>query len=154
MLEPWVRTLILETIDPWRAQEPAMSKEEMVHALEVEHEEGDLLFVGSKKANLVIMARYVTPWVAECHIFGKNKSGFALIKAAKKACTFLMDNIGFHKLEAKMHDPKEIILTERCGWRLEGTHPEAIKLEDGTFTAEYSYGIINEQSIQESKEIC
>lgn len=147
MLEPWVRQLILDTIDPWNAQEPSMTKEEMVHALEVEHEEGDLLFIGSQKANLVIMARYVTPWVASCHVFGKNKDGFALVRAAKKSCQFLFDKIGFHKLEAKMHDRKEIILTERCGWKREGTHPDAIKQEDGTFTEEYSYGIINEQSI-------
>lgn len=147
MLEPWVKQLILDTIDPWRSQEPKLSVKELVYYIELEKEEGDLLFVGSKKANLVIMARYVTPWVAECHVFGKNKNGWKLVRAAKKACDFLLNNVGFHKLEAKMHDPKEILLTERCGWKLEGTHPDAIKLQDGTFTAEYSYGLINEQSI-------
>jgi len=147
MLEPWVRQLITDTIDPWNAQEPSMSVEEMVSAIEQEQTDGDLLFVGSKKANLVLMVRYVTPWVGECHVFGKNKNGWALIKATKKACKFLFDNIGFHRLEAKMHIHEERVLTERCGWKLEGTHPDAIKLKDGTFTEEYSYGIINEQSI-------
>lgn len=145
MLEPWVRKLILETIDPWSAQEPSLTKEELVHALEVEQDEEDLLFVGSKKANLVLMVRYVTPWVAEVHVFGKSKDGWALIRAAKKACQFLFDKIGFHRLEAKAHKSDVITLITRCGWKLEGTHPDAIKLKDGTFTEEYSYGIINEQ---------
>ena len=147
MLEPWVRQVMMDTLDPWRSQEPALSVREMVDYIETEQEEGDLLFVGSKKANLVIMARYVTPWVAEIHVFGKNKDGFALVRATKKAFQHLFANVGFHKLEAKLHDPKEVVLAKRSGMTLEGTHPEAIKLEDGTFTEEYSYGIIKEQSI-------
>lgn len=153
MLEPWVRKLVLETIDPWYVQEPSLTRSELVHALEVEQDEQDLLFVGSKKANLVFMVRYVTPWVASVNVFGKNDDVWALIRASKKACRFLFDKIGFHRLEAKTHSPTEIILARRCGWKLEGTHPESIKLQDGTFTEEYSYGVTNglvKKSIQES----
>ena len=148
MLEPWVRRLILETIDPWESQEPELTKEELLHALEVEHEEEDVLYIGSQKANFVMMARYITPWVAEVHVFGQNKDGWALVRAAKKASNWLFMNVGFHKLECKAHIPKVLTLIKRCGWKLEGTHPDAIKLKDGTFTHEYSYGKINEQSME------
>ena len=144
MIDQWVRDLILKTVDPWVVQEPNMSKEELLSAAIIENNEGYNYFVGSKKTKTCLLVAYNTYWVADIHLFSDNKNPWEIVKTIKKAQEYIFNNSNFRKLEMRTHLKPVCKLAERCGWFKEGEHPGAIKLEDGTFVTEYSYGITNE----------
>jgi len=144
MIAKWVRELILETIDPWIAQEPEMSKQDLLDSIIQENDEGFNMFVGSKKYNTVLMLRYSTPWVADVHLFTRHNNPWDVVRTGKKIQKFVFDNIGYERLEMRTHLKNVCKIAEKCGWSKEGEHPNAVKLEDGTFATEYSYGLINE----------
>lgn len=144
MIARWVKDLILKKIDPWIVQEPSMSKEEILESIIVEHMQGENLFMGSKHYNTVLLARASTPWVADVHLISDCNKPWKIVETIKKAQQHIFSNTDFVRLEMRTHMKNVCKLAERCGWSKEGEHPMAVKLEDGTFITEYSYGITNE----------
>lgn len=145
MIARWVQELIYETIDPWIVQEPTLSKDDLLAAIMFENQEGDNMFMGTKQYNTAIMIRRVTPWVADIHIFSKQKDPWKIVKASRAAQQWIFDNTDFHRLEMRTHLKGVCKLAQRCGWTKEGEHSEAVCLKDGTFVTEYTYGIVKDE---------
>jgi hypothetical protein len=143
MIARWVQDLILAKIDPWVVQEPTLTPQDILQAIIVENLEGNNTFLGSKAYKTVLMLRRETEWVADVHLISDAKSPWQMIKAIKKAQEYAFSNTDFHRLQMKTHLKNVCKLAERCGWEYEGEHKEAVKLEDGTYVSEYSYGLVN-----------
>jgi len=143
MIARWVRDLILDTVDPWIAQAPEYTKEQLLELVILENEEGNNMFMGSKHYNVVLMARKSTHWVADVHLFAKCNKPWKIVETVKRAQDYLLSNTDFERLEMRTHIPSVCKLAERCGWTKEGEHPRAVKLENGSFITEYSYGVTN-----------
>lgn len=144
MIARWVKDLVLETVDPWVVQEPDLPPEEIVRLMEEENAEGHNFFMGSKAYNVVLCVRYSTPWVGDVHLFAKQKNPWKIVDAVKRSQAAIFDNTEYVRLEMRTHLPNVCKLAERCGWKKEGEHPNAIMLPDGTMASEYSYGVIDE----------
>lgn len=119
----------------------AIEQEEFIGAIIHGHECGNLMLVGSKSTQTVIMVNPISDTVAELHLYTLSTSSWDIVKAVRKIIEWLWNNTEFHRFETIAYKPAIWALAKRVGWEYEGTRREVFVL-DGEWVDEKAYAAI------------
>lgn len=127
-----------DNLDPWIAQEPEKTKEQLAYMMTM------MIDIGSSKfyqhGNTVFFVTRLTPFLAEMHLFSKENS-FELVRNIKGFLIEFWATTQFVKLQVsfKNHKLKKVAL--RTGFLQEGISEKSYMLPTGELVNQYLYGV-------------
>lgn len=138
--------IIYEQIDPWIFQSPEKTKDDIFGEIELDIKLGKSLPL--EKDGFIFYIVPETKWLARVHMFAKNDSPIKSLKASVFLTNLIFDNSKVMKLYGITSLKSMIKVSERIGWKHEGTITESFMTKEGNLKDQYVFGITREQNKQ------
>lgn len=138
--------IIYEQIDPWIFQSPEKTKDDIFGEIELDIKLGKSLPL--EKDGFIFYIVPETKWLARVHMFAKNDSPIKSLKASVFLTNLIFDNSKVMKLYGITSLKSMIKVSERIGWKHEGTITESFMTKEGNLKDQYIFGITREQNKQ------
>jgi hypothetical protein len=139
-----VAQILYEQIDPWIFQVPTKTKDEIFNDI-VDNIKGGKAIPLEKDGFIL----YVVPennWLARIHMFSKTGNHIVSIKAFEKLTNLIFDNSKVQKLYGINPFKTMIKLSEKIGWKHEGTLSKSFMTKEGELKDQYIFGVTREQN--------
>lgn len=141
-----VARIIYEQIDPWIFQSPEKTKDEIFGEIELDIKTGRSLPL--EKDGFIFYVVPETKWLARVHIFAKNNSPIKSLKASVFLTDLIFDNSKVMKLYGITSLKSMIKVSERIGWKHEGTITKSFMTKEGNIKDQYIFGVTREENKQ------
>lgn len=130
--------IVWDCLDPWIAQEPEKTKEQLAYMMAEMVDLGVAKFY--QQGDSIFFVVRNTPFVAEVHLFSKANN-FKLVRNVKNFLTDFWRTTQFIKLHASFTLKKECGCAKRCGFKEEGIREKSHVLKTGEIVDVYLYGV-------------
>jgi hypothetical protein len=146
-----VYEILYQRIDPWIMQAPDQSKDVLFQVMVKDLEDGYTLAFENHG-----MIFYVEPeniWLCRLHIFSDAKTPIKMLKGVVENTNQIFDNMKTVKKLYGITPLKSIVkVSEKVGWKHEGTLKDSFMQKDGTLKDQYVFGVTrNENEIWRNK---
>ena len=129
--------IIWDCINPAIAQEPNKTKAELIYIMAEMTQKGFAKFY--REGDSVFFVIRLTPYLAEVHIFSKEK-GTKVIVNSKKFLNEFWETTEFKKLQAKVYLKKQYSYLKKVGLEQEGLLKKSFFLNNEMHD-EYLFGV-------------
>ena len=129
--------IIWDCLDPNVAQEPSKTKAELIYIMAEMTQKGFAKFY--RKGDSVFFVVRLTPYVAEVHMFSKEK-GTKVITNSKQFLAEFWEKTEFKKLQAKVYLKKQCSYLKKVGLEQEGLLKKSFFLNN-EMQDEYLFGV-------------
>jgi hypothetical protein len=141
-----VARIIYEQIDPWIFQSPEKSKDQIFNEIELDIKSGKSLPL--EKDGFIFYLVPETKWLARVHMFAKNDNPIKSLQASVFLTDLIFDNSKVMKLYGITSLKPMLKVSERIGWKHEGTITKSFMTKEGNLKDQYVFGITREENKQ------
>jgi hypothetical protein len=138
--------IIYEQIDPWTFQSPEKNKDEIFNEIVNDIREGRSLPL--EKDSFIFYIVPETKWLARIHMFSKSINHITSINACGFLTNLVFDNSKVEKLYGINPFKTMTKISEKIGWKHEGTLEKSFMTKEGNLKDQYIFGITREQNKQ------
>jgi hypothetical protein len=146
ILNKEVAQIIYEQIDPWIFQAPEKTKDDIFVDIEQDIKSGKSLPL--EKDGFILYIVPETKWLARVHMFAKNNSPIKSLKAGIFLTDLIFNNSKVMKLYGITPLKSMVKVSERIGWKHEGTITKSFMTKEGDLKDQYVFGITREENKQ------
>lgn len=136
--------IIYEQIDPWIFQSPEKTKDQIFEDILSDIENGRSIPV--EKDGFIFYIVPETKWLARVHMFSKAKDSITALSASMFLTNFIFDSTKVNKLYGITSLKSMLKVSERVGWKHEGTLTQSFMTENGDFKDQYIFGVTRKQN--------
>lgn len=136
--------IIYEQIDPWVFQSPEKTKDEIFSDIVDDIKNGRSIPL--EKDGFIFYIVPETRWLARVHMFAKNSNAIDSLKASIFLTNLVFDNSKVNKLYGITPLKSMIKVSERVGWKHEGTLSKSFMTKEGNIKDQYIFGITREEN--------
>lgn len=134
--------IIYDNLDPWMAQMPKYTRDELFAGILSSLKDQSAFF--SFEDDLVIYFVPENPWLVKMHFYSKNHS-YKSVKALRTILKRVFENSTFEKFVGITPLRKFVLASEKTGiGKLEGVLTKAHKTESGELIDLYVFGVSRE----------
>lgn len=143
--------ILYKRMDPWIMQAPDQTKEHLFQAMVQDLDDGYTLAFENDG-----MLFYVEPenkWLCRVHIFSTAETPIKMLSGVKKNTNQIFDMMpSVEKLYGITYLRSIIRVSEKVGWKHEGTLKDSFMQKDGTLKDQYMFGVTrNENKLWRNK---
>lgn len=144
-MDLWVKNLLRKKLDLEKFQRPQITIDQALYILEETQKTKDLIIVGSKQNQIVVLIRPTSPWTAEIDIVADCKGMMKLYKELRKMENWFWKEYPLvHRLEMITTNDKVVSLAIRAGWKQEGCKKESyVDYKTMQYKNEYIFALLN-----------
>lgn len=139
-------SIIYEQIDPWIFQSPEKTKDEIFNEIVDDIRNGRSIPL--EKDGFILYLVPETRWLARVHMFAKTESAVTSLNAFTFLTNLIFDSSKVEKLYGINHFKKVIKISEKIGWKHEGTLTKSFMTKNGDLKDQYIFGITREENKQ------
>lgn len=136
--------IIYEQIDPWVFQSPEKTKDEIFSGILDDIRNARSMPL--EKDGFILYIVPETKWLARVHMFAKTSNYAVSLKAFEFLTNLIFDNSKVEKLYGINHFKTAVKISERVGWKHEGTLTKSFMTKEGNLKDQYIFGITREQN--------
>lgn len=136
--------IIYEQIDPWTFQSPEKTKDEIFETILYDIKHGRSIPL--EKDGFIYYVVPETKWLARVHMFSKSNNAILALKASMFLTNFIFDNTKVNKLYGITPLKSMLKVSERVGWKHEGTLTQSFMTENGDYKDQYIFGVTRKQN--------
>lgn len=136
--------IIYEQIDPWIFQSPGKTKDEIFNDILTDIRTGKSLPL--EKDGFIFYLVPETIWLSRVHMFAKSKNYIDSLKASVFLTNLIFDNSKVMKLYGITPLKSMIKVSERIGWKYEGTITKSFMTKEGNLKDQYIFGVTREEN--------
>ena len=136
--------IIYEQIDPWIFQSPEKTKDEIFEDILYDIKNGRAIPI--EKDGFIFYIVPETKWLARVHMFSKAKDAMAALNSSIFLTNFIFDSTKINKLYGITSLSSMLKVSERVGWKHEGTLTQSFMTENGDFKDQYIFGVTRKQN--------
>lgn len=146
-----VYTTLYKRVDPWIMQAPEQSKDNLFQVMVKDLEDGYTL--AFENNNVVFYVEPENKWLCRIHIFSDATSPIKAIEGGVKNTNQIFDSmLSIQKIYGITPLKSLIRISEKFGWKHEGTLKDSFMQKDGTLKDQYVFGVTrNENKIWRNK---
>jgi len=141
-IERWILDLLKETVDPWTAQWPSLTKEQCIVSILDKVRQGVSFLIGYKEHKTVFLLNRKTEFVGDIHVFSVATNPWDIVKATRKVMKWIEMESPFIKIQSKSHLKDIVTLAKRTKWDIEGYSKKSFVNKDGTLSDEVFFGLV------------
>jgi hypothetical protein len=136
--------IIYEQLDPWIFQVPTKTKDEIFADIVNDIRQGSALPL--EKDGFILYIKPENQWLSRVHMFSKAPNHVIGIKAFQFLTNLVFDNSKIEKLYGMNHFKTAVKLSERVGWKHEGTLSKSFMTKEGDLIDQYIFGITRKEN--------
>jgi len=136
--------IIYEQIDPWLFQSPEKTKDQIFESMLFDMQEGRAVPI--EKDGFIFYIVPETKWLVRVHMFSKAVSSITALKASMFLTDFVFDNTKINKMYGITPLRSMLKVSERVGWKHEGTLTQSFMSENGYYKDQHIFGVTREQN--------
>lgn len=136
--------IIYEQIDPWVFQSPEKTKDEIFNEIVSDIRIGRSLPL--EKDGFILYIVPETKWLARIHMFSKTSNHIISLKSFEFLTNLIFDSSKVQKLYGINHFKTAVKLSEKVGWKHEGTLSKSFMTKEGNLKDQYIFGITREEN--------
>lgn len=136
--------IIYEQIDPWTFQSPEKTKDQIFNEIVEDIRSGRSLPL--EKDGFILYIVPETKWLARVHMFSKSRNHITSINAVGFLTNLIFDNSKVEKLYGINHFKTVVKISEKIGWKHEGTLTKSFMTKEGNLKDQYIFGITRQQN--------
>lgn len=136
--------IIYEQIDPWIFQSPDKTKDEIFNDILEDIKAGKSLPL--EKDGFILYLVPETKWLVRVHMFAKSKNPIDSLKASIFLTDLIFDNSKVMKLYGITALKSMVKVSERIGWKHEGTITKSFMTKEGNLKDQYVFGITRNEN--------
>ncbi len=136
--------IIYEQIDPWVFQSPEKTKDQIFNEIVDDIKSGRSLPL--EKDGFILYIVPETKWLARVHMFSKTSGFVTSLRACEFITNLIFDSSKVEKLYGINHFKTVVKVSERIGWKHEGTLTQSFMTKEGNLVDQYIFGITRKQN--------
>ena len=144
ILNEKVARIIYEQIDPWIFQSPEKTKDDIFNEIEIDIKSGRSLPL--EKDGFIFYIVPETKWLARVHMFAKSSNPIKSLKSSIFLTDLIFDNSKVMKLYGITSLKSMLKVSEKIGWKHEGTITKSFMTTEGDLKDQYVFGITREEN--------
>jgi hypothetical protein len=146
ILNEKVAQIIYDQIDPWIFQAPEKTKDDIFGDIEQDIKSGKSLPL--EKDGFILYIVPETKWLARVHMFAKSSNHIKSLHSGIFLTDLIFNNSKVMKLYGITPLKSMIKVSERIGWKHEGTITKSFMTKEGDLKDQYVFGITREENKQ------
>lgn len=144
ILNEKVARIIYEQIDPWIFQSPEKTKDDIFSEIEIDIKSGRSLPL--EKDGFIFYIVPETKWLARVHMFAKSTNPIKSLNASIFLTDLIFNNSKVMKLYGITSLKSMLKVSEKIGWKHEGTITKSFMTKEGDLKDQYIFGITREEN--------
>jgi len=144
ILNEKVARIIYEQIDPWIFQSPEKTKDDIFSEIEIDIKSGRSLPL--EKDGFIFYIVPETKWLARVHMFAKSSNPIKSLNASIFLTDLIFNNSKVMKLYGITSLKSMLKVSEKIGWKHEGTITKSFMTKEGDLKDQYIFGITREEN--------
>lgn len=144
ILNEKVARIIYEQIDPWIFQSPEKTKDDIFNEIEIDIKSGRSLPL--EKDGFIFYIVPETKWLARVHMFAKSTNPIKSLNASIFLTDLIFNNSKVMKLYGITSLKSMLKVSEKIGWKHEGTITKSFMTKEGDLKDQYIFGITREEN--------